>query len=53
MYAACKFEFQLVGLYRGWGWWRGEGGVRGSWICGRKQVEAVDGSTFKVNGTPK
>ena len=23
-----------------------------SWICGREQAEAVDGSTFKVNGAP-
>ena len=24
----------------------------GSWICGKEQVEAVSGSTFKVNGAP-
>ena len=24
----------------------------GIWICGKEQVEAVGGSTFKVNGAP-
>ena len=33
--------------------WLGYLEVEGlSWICGREQVEAVDGSTFKVNGAP-
>ena len=45
-HAACKFDFRLVGLSRGWE--GGEGGA-GSWICGREEVEAVGGSTFKVN----
>ena len=40
MYAACKFEFQLVGLCRGWGWW-GRGEVRGSWICGRRSINII------------
>ena len=42
---------QLVILSFGWLAYS-EFGQGGSWICGRKQVEEVDGSFFKVNGAP-
>ena len=51
IYIYIHTYMQLVSLSFGWLAYV-EFGEGGSWICGRKQVQVVDGSTFKVNGAP-